>query len=478
MLWLCISLPQLPLEALLTEPSANAIVVTACEGNTRWIISCNEAAERANLKAPMNYTLALAIHPEVTMFNRKIRAEQAALERLAGWAYQFSSTVILSEIEPELRLATTACLWLEIQASLTLFGGLRNFVERMEEQLKELGYTYRLGIGPTLEGAALLARSGIRVAITSPHALFTRIRSLPLTPLALPPQIVTQLDTAGVRTLGLLLEIPRESIAKRFGPPIAQFLDRLMGTSSDPRIPFRLPQKYAAHFDFEFEVWNTEALLFPLRRMLQEFAGYLRARDTGTQRFKVIFGHRDSPATELSVGSSTPERNADRFFALVRERMQHLELPEATRSLSLLADEFASPTALQNDLLTRTPLQTEDLSHTIDRIAMRVGEENVHYVRANADHRPEKSWAPAAPGEKFPHLKFPERPLWLLPEPRAMGSSTLPGIASAAERIESGWWDDGDVQRDYYIVHMSSGPDLWVFQDLQTSHWFLHGFWS
>ena len=59
MLWLCISLPQLPLEALHPEKSESPVVITACEGSTRWILCCNAAAERANLQTPMNYTVAL-----------------------------------------------------------------------------------------------------------------------------------------------------------------------------------------------------------------------------------------------------------------------------------------------------------------------------------------------------------------------------------------------------------------------------------
>ena len=131
MLWLCICLPQLPLDALRSDDADTAVVVTACEGSARWIICCNPAAERAGLKVRMNYTVALAIHPQVTMLNRNPQMEQAALERLAAWAYQFSSTVILSDIPEKLRLARTASLWLEIGSSLTLFG-------RSEEHTSEL----------------------------------------------------------------------------------------------------------------------------------------------------------------------------------------------------------------------------------------------------------------------------------------------------------------------------------------------------
>ncbi|HEY4369170.1 MAG TPA: DNA polymerase Y family protein [Steroidobacteraceae bacterium] len=484
MLWLCISLPQLPLQALQADETDNAIAVTACEGSARWIICCNRAAGQANLKAAMNYTMALAIHPQIVMLERKPQAEQAALERLAGWAYQFSSQVILGPVSTELRLSRTSCLWLEIGASLSLFGGFRQFIEQVEAGLEQLRYAYRLGIAPTLEGAALLARADIRIAITQLPALYARIRPLPIGSLTLAPEIIRQLYTAGVRSIGLLLELPRDAVAKRFGPQTRHYLDRLTGVAADPRPAFHLPASYAAHFEFEFEVRSTESLLFPVRRMLREFAGYLRARDTGVQHFRLTFSHRQYPATELRIGLSVPERNADRFFALVREQLENTELAAAAIGMGLFATEFAMPTAMQPDLLNGALGQTEELSHTMDRLAARLGEDNVRKLKPMAEHRPETSWAYEAPSVLSPeyaghtNLQFPERPLWLLPTPQPLELSAMPPMTSGPERIESGWWDDGDVQRDYYIERMNNGPDLWVFRDLRNSGWYLHGLWS
>ena len=45
MLWLCISLPQLPLEALQPEESRILGSRHCCEGKYAWIICCNAAAE-------------------------------------------------------------------------------------------------------------------------------------------------------------------------------------------------------------------------------------------------------------------------------------------------------------------------------------------------------------------------------------------------------------------------------------------------
>jgi protein ImuB len=479
MLWLCITLPQLPLEALRSEEAGQPLVVTACEGSARWVVCVNPAAERARLKQDMNYTVALALCPDVQKLERSTPAEKSALERLAAWAYQFSSKVIVGEVPLDFRQARSSALWLEIGGSLKLFGGFRNFIAALEHELGLLRYSYQLGIGPTLEGAALLARAGIRVVVPSPAALQLRIRDLSIAQLALAPGIAGALHTAGVRTIGLLLELPRDAVIKRFGLPLGNFLDRLIGAAADPRPIFQLPHRYAARFDFEFEVKSTEALLFPLRRMLHEFAGFLRARDTGVQQFTLTFAHRAAAGTTLDVGLSLADRDANRFLALVRERLERLEPPAPTIGLALAADRFAMAAALQADLAHGALQQSEDLAHTIDRIAARLGAQQVHGLRQVADHRPEASWAAASLQDARDTPQFPDRPLWLLQEPKPLQLSVMPQIVAGPERIEGGWWDAGDLQRDYYIVHLSTGGDLWVYRDLgERGGWYLHGFWS
>jgi protein ImuB len=477
MLWLCVALPQLPLEALHCEAGV-AAVVTAMQGNARWVICCNPAAEQAHLQPGMNCTVALAVHPQLAMLERRPSAEQAALERLAAWAYQFSSNVVLGEISTQLERARGTTLWLEIGASLRLFGGLRNLVEYLECELEQLGYSYRLGIGPTLEGAALFARAEIRMAIATPEALCARIRALPLARLALEPEIAQQLHTSGVRTIGVLLDLPRDALARRFGAQLGCFLDRLTGRAADPRPAFRLPDAYHASCEFEFEVKSTEALLFPLRRVLHELAGFLRARDTGVQQFTVTLTHRAAPATRLHVGLSMPERDAERFFSLVREQLERVELPAPTTQLHLSADEFAAPTALQSDFFSGALQHSEQLSHTIDRISARLGEQQVQRIAPVADHRPEASWTGAPGDAPQSSMRFPQRPLWLLPEPKPLQLSAIPHVTAGPERIEAGWWDQGDLRRDYYIVRTSNGADLWVYRDLADRGWYLHGFWS
>ena len=43
------------------------------------------------------------------------------------------------------------------------------------------------------------------------------------------------------------------------------------------------------------------------------------------------------------------------------------------------------------------------------------------------------------------------------------------------ERIESGWWSETPVRRDYFVVEAESGSRYWIFQRADDARWFLHG---
>jgi hypothetical protein len=49
-------------------------------------------------------------------------------------------------------------------------------------------------------------------------------------------------------------------------------------------------------------------------------------------------------------------------------------------------------------------------------------------------------------------------------------------IASAGpERVESGWWSGPMQRREYYRIALESGDWWWIYRDLRTKSWYLHG---
>jgi protein ImuB len=232
----------------------------------------------------------------------ELRIQRAALERLAAWAYQWSSRISYAPSEP--------LLWLELGASTALFGGQEALRARIAAGLIELGYSHVCALAPTPTAAALLTHADEPRCVCTRAQLRRRIDGLPLDLLDLDASIRAALHASGLRRIGQVLELPAAAIARRFGPETQRYLRRLCAEASDPRPAWRAPDTYRARCEFGSEVHATTALLFPLQRLLLEFQGYLRARDCAVQRFTLEFEHYRQPLSRVTIGLIAPGRDA------------------------------------------------------------------------------------------------------------------------------------------------------------------------
>ena len=55
------------------------------------------------------------------------------------------------------------------------------------------------------------------------------------------------------------------------------------------------------------------------------------------------------------------------------------------------------------------------------------------------------------------------------------GQRQVVTAAVGPERIESGWWKEAYIRRDYYVLQTQSGSRYWIFKSLDNDRWFLHG---
>jgi protein ImuB len=205
MLWLCIRLPLLPHEAL--------------------------AASRAAQRQP--------------------QAERAALERLAWWALQWSSQVSMRCTDHQ-GSGDDAALWLEIGASEALFGSPATLRETVRRALLPLGYTARLAVAPTPQGALLLTRTQFPATPRTLDELRQQLEPLPLTMLALPAATIAALHAAGLRRIGELPALSYAALARRFGPDTSRYLQQLWGSEPEP-LPMVLPPSYRSRCGFDGE---------------------------------------------------------------------------------------------------------------------------------------------------------------------------------------------------------------------------------
>ena len=487
-LWIAAHVPQLPLLALRSVGDTAPLVVVDTH---QRIVDADETAQAAGVRIGMTLGAALAAAPGIEPRTRDVARELALLQRLAGIAAAFT---------PQVSIEPPDGLLLEIKPSITLFGGLRELCRQVRDACRadpvftQLQGQARFTLAPTALAALAAARAGARCFITNPAVLPARLKPLPLTVLRWPEEDNARLAAMGVRTLGELMRLPRAGFAKRFGVARLADLDRLLGRRADPRRRVARRERYRGRLDLDHEIEEHEQILQALQPLLAELEQFLRVRQRGINAVQCRFHHHRAAPTACVLRLAAPEANAARLLSLLRERLATLVLPEPVRRCELRSG------ALIERMVASSPLWSPgELGHAsagempalVEHLRARLGANAVYGLRRVCEHRPENAQVLAEPllvpdAKRKPvgNIGAPfRRPTWLLHVPRELesqrgrprhrGALTLLG---GPERIESGWWDGADVQRDYYVAQEADGARLWIYRECAAPRrWFLQG---
>jgi protein ImuB len=478
MLWACLRLPDFSLQLLLRGAAAqSAPLVISSGGNRPEVLSCNPPARSLGIHPGMTVSAAIALAPELIEHPRDESAEQRALRSIAAWAGQFTSLVSLSPPDAVL---------LEIAGSLRLFGGVRALLLQIGTGLSELGYTAAIAAAPTPTAARLLARRGSSASVTEVGEIAAALSPLPLALLDQPEDTTRMLGVMGVHTVGECLALPREGLARRFGQPLVDELDRALGRLPDPCAPYAVPARYSAKLVLPAPVQETEPLLFAANRLLLELSGYLRTRQAGITRLKLTLQHEERKPTIVTLGFSVPTRDAQRMLRLLRERLHDFALPDRAEAIVIESEETRPLSSRNLSLFPEDRLPEEERWLIIDHLRARLGSDAVYGIASHPDHRPEQAWRACEPGQAQAAYGQAARPLWLLKEPQRLASADdapmLDGpltLLAGPERIESGWWDGNDARRDYFVATDPQGRRFWVFRERHNGRdWFLQGIFA
>jgi protein ImuB len=228
-------------------------------------------------------------------------------------------------------------------------------------------------------------------------------------------------------------------------------------------------------------VTDCTALLFGIHRLVMELTGFLQARQAGVSGFALKLHHEHRAPTAVTIGLVSASRRATHLMHLIRTRLEQYALPADVHEVELVARDI-QPLAEHTQTLfdDADAEQHDDWAVLVEQLRARLGDEAVAGLRLVADHRPEYAWQYGAPGVAGVVPDSGPRPLWLLAEPLLLSERDLHGglvLHRGPERIESGWWDGGDIARDYFIARHPDGMQWWIFCERHVSQrrWFLHG---
>ncbi len=485
MLWIALHLPELPLQLAQRAGKASRPYVVADGPATRPVVRCvNPAARDLGVEPGMPVAAARALASELAVLQRDEAAEARALHNLACWACQFTPGVVLQ---------AGAGLILEAGSTLRLHGGLPRLLACMRQGIAELGYHASPGVAPTPLAAWLLAKArhaGLPVRMCTDIAVLPeRLKDLPLSLLSWPNDVLAPLEALGIRRLGQCLALPRDGFIRRFGRERRLDLDRAIGSMPDPRPFFAPPDTFASRIELGFEVADALALLFPLKRLLQELEGFLRGRGAGVQQWHLVLEHSGRGRTRFPIGVVRPERSAERFLSLAREQLTRTTLMAPVLALEVAADQLLTFVEANQSWLPDLRTHAIGWGHLVDKLTARLGPEKVYRVHTLDAHRPERGWqqlGTAGPKTRSVSLPRKPRPLWLLNAPRALlvqdGTPVCQGrlyFLAGPERIESGWWDGAPARRDYYVARNPHGETFWIYHEHRRGDaWYLHGIFA
>jgi len=441
------------------------------------------------------------------------------LERLAVCAQRFT---------PRVSLVPPDGLVLEVKGSLHLFNGTEGLSRALACECASLGLKSMVALAPTPLAALVAARVGKPFVVTEPRRLVGQLMPLPLAALRWPQETLERLARMGVRTIGQVLRLPRVGFARRFGTDSLALLDQLTGRSPDLRERFHARERFRRRCELSYEIESHAAILEALAPLLAQLGKFLEARQYGVLKLECLLRHRHAEPTSCTLGLAAPVADVRRLTELLGERLSMITLPEPVRacelrSSSLVLRVFASNSVWQPG--EHGGGVGAEVPELIERLRARLGAEAVYGLQVLQGHRPESEWArgavpPRAPARGSPHAAsgwpwmatpglrearnaqrngWPgygpsgtpqatprptcKRPMWLLPIPKLLSERDgLPWrrgplkLLGEVERLETGWWDGGDITRDYYTAVDLHGVRLWIFREHDAPHrWFLHG---
>ncbi len=378
-------------------------------------------AQQCGLKLGMRCATVRSLAPECLLYPRDQRAEQNAYDQAAQVALAYSPSVYQHARET---------LLIDVTYSLRLFGGVRQIVHGLLQQLKRLTLQVQSGVAPTATGAWLLAQvarhstqhftqSSIQKSTQksrqkstpdltpyspryacSQATLERLLNPLPCAMLQSAQPHLVWLKAIGCETLGGLRALPRSGLQRRVGTELLTELEQAYTQTVCRKAPYVAPEQFIEQLDLLDRLEHTTALASFAERLVLSLCTWLAAKQyalrSATLELHHERGRHASPPTALELAFGEPVWLISQLMPLLHERLSRQSLAGPVVALTLRSQALA-PQSARSATLFPDPLQTPaDYRRLLDLLSARLGAEQILQPAPLADHRPEiaNNWVP------------------------------------------------------------------------------------
>ncbi len=469
------------------------------------IDAVNPAASAVGARADMRLADARMLHPALQAVPSDHMGDENALEQMTLAARRWGPWTMADRPDGIL---------LDASGAAHLFGGEHAMLAEIEACFAAQGYDCRTAVAPTAGAAWALSHHGPpRTVLLGSDAIIDALSPLPSAALRLEEDTLLLLTRLGLKRIGDLAAVPRESLARRFrnrrsaeANPLLR-LDQLCGRLPEPMVPLVDNPPAQADRRLMEPLLHLDLLKVVIRDLSLDLARTLEAKGEGARRLSLLLWRVDGEMFERRVEMASPSRDPVHIAALFDERLDGIDAGLGLDQMRLVAI-WAEPLDKTQARLDGAEDGSTDLPRLIDRLTTRLGAEAVRRPVPVASHLPERAqrWRSAsatAPAMQY-DLGFYLRPLKLLDhaEPITVIYATPEGLprrfrwrgglhdivkAEGPERIAPEWWRERSTVRlrDYYRIEDGSGRRYWIFRNGIVGDgrggipdWYLHGLFA
>lgn len=463
------------------------------------------------------------------IFEHDLDADLAGIETLADSLDCFSPLVGLETVEPSehKRGRRPDSILLDVTGLAHLFGDESQLARQLLVHCDQLGYLPRVAVASTVGEAWAMARfvagryfAQYQQPVVLSVADQEAIPSLPVEACRLPIDMVETLYQLGIKTIGQLQRLSRNDLAMRFGDTLHRRMDQLTGKIEEPVVARRKPVEFVAEQLLEYSTNHGETIRVIIARLVAKLCDQMRSRQQGALQWSIELVCQSGLPVRFDVNLFQPTATTDHVLPLVEMQLEQVLSPQTHRGTTIEVNAIiVSVTSnvllaqQQRQLFDENPrLDRQSLAQLINRLASRVGSHRVVYPVLQSGAQPEYSFRlkplvdarrrrrqRASPPKQSHVLARPFR-LFCPPirlnhlsvssddHPSDCEIATPPALLSidsgdpqkiisscGPERIETGWWRGITVCRDYWRVETETCQQFWVYRNLRTGVWFLHG---
>ncbi|RUM96275.1 DNA polymerase Y family protein [Pseudaminobacter arsenicus] len=482
------------------------LLISHREKNTQRIAALDAQAERLGLKPGMGIADARAMHPAIEIVEADPAADRRLLEILADWCDRYTPLVAFDG---------TDGLFLDITGCAHLLGGEKPLLDDLHARFFRQGFDVRAGLAST-PGAAWAAAHFLGNRIVAEGGEQGLLAALPLAALRLDPATRSELESVGLRLVGMLMQAPRAPLARRFGKTLLIRLDQALGQLEETISP-RLP---VAPLSVERQLAEPILLMEGIESLTLLLARSLKAdlerRNEGARILQLLLFRVDGMVSRITVSTSRPLREPHLIGRLFHEKLAAMEHGlDAGCGFDLIRLSVLSSVPFegqQADLASSMEDKSEDLALFADRVRARHGDRAIMRCQPAESHIPERAvsfmpFTEAGGKAEILAARMPARSprpirLFAHPEPVEVIAAEIPegpparfrwrralyevARAEGPERIAPEWWRAGpeEATRDYFHVEDADGRRYWLFRQglygarQGNPRWFMQGLFA